>query len=153
MVQYRCVYVFILLIRYANGETITTLACLTFLQGDDENLYASIQVLRDRMQDISHKMQSEEKNSRKTINMLSQQTGPSSMEAQQCLNKHEHVMEDLGRQFRQHQNDLMRLQRHRAQKWVRLRAQNGPACVIVIFLKCLVFRRKLGHLFHCESCF
>ena len=116
MVQYRCVYVFILLIRYANGETITTLTCLTFLQGDDENLYASIQVLRDRMQDISHKMQSEEKNSRKTINMLSQQTGPSSMEAQQCLNKHEHVMEDLGRQFRQHQNDLMRLQRHRAQK-------------------------------------
>ncbi|XP_022794203.1 1-phosphatidylinositol 4,5-bisphosphate phosphodiesterase gamma-1-like isoform X3 [Stylophora pistillata] len=84
--------------------------------GGDENLYASIQVLRDRVEEISNTMENEELRARATIaSLLTQQNGPMSLEAQQRIqNDHQHQMENLGKQLRQQQDDLRRLQKERA---------------------------------------
>lgn len=81
--------------------------------GGDENLYASIQVLRDKVEEISHHMQDEELKARVTMsNLLSQHTGPQSLE--QFQDHHEHQMESLGKQLKQQQDDLRKLQKERA---------------------------------------
>lgn len=88
-------------------------------QGGDENLYASIQVLRDRVEEISHDMENKEMRARMTMcNLLSQQNGPMSQEVSQFQDDHLHQMEDLGRQLRQQQDNLLQLQRERAAKYV-----------------------------------
>ena len=81
---------------------------VSMMQGGDENLYASIQVLRDRVEEISNHMENEELRARATIaNLLNQQNGPMSLEAQQRIqNDHQHQMENLGKQLRQQQDDL-----------------------------------------------
>jgi len=86
--------------------------------GGDENLYASIQVLRDRVEEISSHMENEELRARATMsNLLNQRNGPVSREAQlQFQDDHEHQMENLGKQLRQQQDDLRRLQKERAAK-------------------------------------
>ena len=82
-------------------------------QGDDESLYASIQGLRDRVQEISCQMQTEEMKAREAI---SQMNGPSSMEAQKYRDDHQNNMESLGKQLRQQQDELRRRQKERAAK-------------------------------------
>lgn len=86
--------------------------------GGDENLYASIQVLRDRVEEISIHMENEELRARATMsNLLNQRNGPVSLEAQlQFQDDHEHQMENLGKQLKQQQDDLRRLQKERAAK-------------------------------------
>lgn len=93
---------------------------VSMMQGGDENLYASIQVLRDRVEEISNHMENEELRARATIaNLLNQQNGPTSLEAQQRIqNDHQHQMENLGKQLRQQQDDLRRLQKERAARFV-----------------------------------
>lgn len=93
---------------------------VSMMQGGDENLYASIQVLRDRVEEISNHMENEELRARATIaNLLNQQNGPMSLEAQQRIqNDHQHQMENLGKQLRQQQDDLRRLQKERAARFV-----------------------------------
>ena len=86
-------------------------------QGGDENLYASIQVLRDRVEEISHDMENKEKRARMTMcSLLSQQNGPQSQEFSQFQDAHKHQMESLGKQLRQQQDNLRQLQRERAAK-------------------------------------
>ena len=51
-------------------------------------------------------------------NLLSQQNGPMSQEVSQFQDDHLHQMEDLGRQLRQQQDNLLQLQRERAAKYV-----------------------------------
>ncbi|XP_074617747.1 1-phosphatidylinositol 4,5-bisphosphate phosphodiesterase gamma-1-like [Acropora palmata] len=85
--------------------------------GGDENLYASIQVLRDRVEEISHDMENKEKRARMTMcSLLSQQNGPQSQEFSQFQDAHKHQMESLGKQLRQQQDNLRQLQRERAAK-------------------------------------
>lgn len=85
--------------------------------GGDENLYASIQVLRDRVEEISHDMESKEMRARRTMsNLLSQQNGPLSQEVSQFQDAHKHQMENLGRQLKQQQDNLRQLQKERAAK-------------------------------------
>lgn len=82
-------------------------------------MYASIQVLRERVEEISHDMENKEMRARVTMcNLLSQQNGPLSQEVSQFQDDHEHQMENLGRQLRQQQDDLRRLQRERAARYV-----------------------------------
>lgn len=86
-------------------------------QGGDENLYASIQVLRDRVEEISLDMENKEMRARTTMcNLLSQQNGPMSQEFSQFQDAHKNQMENLGRQLRQQQDNLRQLQRERAAK-------------------------------------
>ena len=51
-------------------------------------------------------------------NLLSQQNGPLSQEVSQFQDDHLNQMEDLGRQLRQQQDNLRRLQNERAAKYV-----------------------------------
>ena len=76
-------------------------------------------MLRDRVEEISLHMENEEMRARVTMsNLLSQQNGPMSVNVSQFQDDHEHQMESLGRQLRQQQDDLQRLQRERAAKYV-----------------------------------
>lgn len=63
-------------------------------------------------------MENEELRARATMsNLLNQRNGPASREAQlQFQDDHEHQMENLGKQLRQQQDDLRRLQKERAAK-------------------------------------
>lgn len=50
--------------------------------------------------------------------LVNQRNGPMSLEAQQRFqNDHQHQMENLGKQLRQQQDDLRRLQRERAARF------------------------------------
>lgn len=61
-------------------------------------------------------MQDEELKARVTMsNLLSQHTGPQSLE--QFQDHHEHQMESLGKQLKQQQDDLRRLQKERAARY------------------------------------
>lgn len=85
--------------------------------GGDENLYASIQVLRDRVEEISHDMENHEMRARMTMSsLLSQQNGPLPHEVSSFQNAHAHQMENLGRQLKQEQDHLRQLQKQRAAK-------------------------------------
>lgn len=83
-------------------------------QGDDENLYASIQGLRDRVNEISSQMATEEKLNRETLTQISQRTELTQEEAQEIRNRHVLNMETLGRQLLANQTNLQKLQRERA---------------------------------------
>lgn len=104
---------------FLRAADVNLLFWLITCQGGDENLYASIQVLRDRVEEISHDMENKEMRARMTMsNLLSQQNGPMSQEVSQFQDDHLHQMEDLGRQLRQQQDNLLQLQRERAAKYV-----------------------------------
>ena len=70
------------------------------------------------MEEISIHMENEELRARATMsNLLNQRNGPVSLEAQlQLQDDHEHQMENLGKQLKQQQDDLRRLQKERAAK-------------------------------------
>ena len=80
-------------------------------------MYASIQVLRDRVEEISHDMENHEMRARMTMSsLLSQQNGPLPHEVSSFQNAHAHQMENLGRQLKQEQDHLRQLQKQRAAK-------------------------------------
>ena len=68
------------------------------------------------MEEISIHMENEELRARATMSsLLNQRNGPVSLEAQmQFQDDHEHQMENLGKQLKQQQDDLRRLQKERA---------------------------------------
>ncbi|XP_048577157.1 1-phosphatidylinositol 4,5-bisphosphate phosphodiesterase gamma-1 isoform X2 [Nematostella vectensis] len=87
-------------------------------KGDDENLYASIQGLRDRVQEISSQMQTEEQRAREAMSQLQiRDGGPLSLEAQEYRDKHAHNMASLGKQLLEKQTNLQKLQKERASRY------------------------------------
>ncbi|XP_031560507.1 1-phosphatidylinositol 4,5-bisphosphate phosphodiesterase gamma-1-like isoform X2 [Actinia tenebrosa] len=87
-------------------------------KGDDENLYATIQGLRDRVHEISYQMATEEKMAREAMTQMSQRSGPLSLEAQEIRNRHVLHMETLGRQLQDNQSNLQKLQKERAARYI-----------------------------------